>query len=99
MRFLTFDALITPTIIRLVFYLAVALSCVGAMAAYVSISSPSPFFPGSPGLALIAAIAVLVVGVVLSRIGAELILVVFMIRDELAWQRQGQERLRDLAAD
>ena len=98
MRFLTFDSLITPSIIRLLFYLSLLLSCLAAWAVDETITS-NPFMPGMNGLGLLAAIVVLVASVVLSRIFAEMILVLFMIRDELAWQRQNQPVLRGVAAE
>ncbi len=98
MRFLTFDSLITPGIIRLLFYVSLVLTCLAAWATDAAIAS-NPLMPGMGGIGLLVAIVVLVAGVLLSRVAAELILVLFMIRDELAWQRQSQSGVRSLAAE
>ena len=99
MRFLSFDTLITPSIIRLLFYVCVALSCLGGIAAYGWMSSMANLTGNGPGaLGLLAAILIAVVGILISRIVSGMILVVFMIRDELAWQRLNQTSVISQAA-
>ena len=83
-----FDSLITPSIVRFLFYFGVFCSVIGALAVF---SSGMSFmqYQFALGLAyILGGIIVIVGGVIFSRVAAEMILVMFMIRDELAWQRQ-----------
>ena len=85
-RLFTFDNLITPSIIRLMFYVVVIVECLGALGVIITLLNA--YIP--VGLALLGIIGVIIgllVVIVGARIGAELVLVLFMIRDELAWQR------------
>ncbi|BBC81551.1 hypothetical protein HK27_02455 [Acetobacter orientalis] len=97
---LTFDTLITPKFIKFFFYvgvffcflsgfgtfLSILLSCITA--AQASGSSSALGAIGGLILGLIVGLIVTLVGIVLARVSSELTLVVFMIRDELAWQRE-----------
>ncbi len=86
----SFDRLITPPIIRFlcyaitVFWVLVAIA--GVLAGLARMFSN--FFAGI-GI-ILGMLAVSGFFILLNRIIAELSLVVFMIRDELAWQRERQ---------
>lgn len=84
-----FNRLITPTYIKLIFYLLVI---VGVIAAFGAASSAAQYLSyvggGFTGLVWVLAIVAVLVEIVLLRVAAELVLVVFMIRSELAWQRE-----------
>lgn len=88
LRLFRFDSLITPSIIKFLFFVGVAISVLGALGAVVnglSIMGQSPFM--GLGTILVGLVLVLV-GIVISRVATEMTLVLFMIRDELAWQRE-----------
>lgn len=82
MRLLDFNSLITPLIVRILYYLGIALVAAGAVSLYGSLH----YYMGN--LTIIVAILTFVFGVLVARVGAEITLVLFMIRDELAWQRE-----------
>ena len=88
MRLFKFDSLITPSIIKVLFYIGVAGSVLGALVTIVSgieIMSYQPML----GLGyIVGGLLLILLGIVGSRVFTEMILVLFMIRDELAWQRQ-----------
>jgi len=86
----SFDRLITPVIIRFLFYVVAAVWAVVAVIGVLGglLRLFSDFFAGI-GL-ILAAIILPGVFVLLYRVAAELALVVFMIRDELVWQRERQ---------
>lgn len=83
-RFLNFDQLVAPTIIKILYYLGIAFWGMAAVGIY---STAQQFVNDSTGLFL-GVIVFFAVSVIFNRILCELILVVFMIREELAWQRQ-----------
>jgi hypothetical protein len=89
MKLFTFDNLITPWIIRTFFRIFVVLDILGAVITALGVLA-EPEYLMSFGLKLLSLIGIIIgLGIVLvmQRIGAELALVQFMIRDELAWQR------------
>ena len=102
---LSFGTLITPSIVRFLFYIGVLLSC---LAALLDLGAGLSML-GTPYLGSLAKLAGLVVivlapvvaliGIVLSRVAAELVLIPFMIRDELAWQRQHRDTRLQAAAE
>ena len=99
MRLFKFDSLITPSIIKFVFYLGIAGSALGALSVIGSGLSLMRY-QGALGFALIlGGLALILVGIVVSRVTTEVILVLFMIRDELAWQRQNTEKSTAQAAE
>lgn len=83
MRLLSFDSLITPVIVKILYVVGIAISVAIAVSVYGSILWQF----GLIGSA-VAALLAFCIGVLVSRVGAEMILVLFMIRDELAWQRE-----------
>jgi len=97
---LTFDTLITPKFIKFFFYVGVFFCLLSGFATFLSIlisciaaaqaSGSSSALAAIGGLiaGLIAGGVVALVGIVLARVSSELTLVIFMIRDELAWQRE-----------
>ena len=99
-RLFSFDTLITPGIIRFLFYVGVVLSCLFGLVLITAGNNIMGMFGQSMGgLSFIIGIIAAFVGILVSRVLAEMILVVFMIRDELAWQRQSQEMSRRVAAE
>lgn len=90
MRLFKFDTLITPSIIKFIFFFNVVIYCLTALGIVFQGLSllGSNFFEGIAYI--IGAVILLLLLTLISRIGAELVLVVFMIRDELAWQRQNR---------
>ena len=87
MRLLKFDNLITPTIIRTLFYVLVGIYCLVALITMVGLLFGSGYSPINPLIGCIGVIIGLLLAITTARIGAEMVLVLFMIRDELAWQR------------
>jgi hypothetical protein len=83
-----FDTLITPSIVRFLFYFGVVVSVIGALG-IVGSGLSLMHYQFMLGLSyIIGGALVTVIGIAASRVTAEMILVLFMIRDELAWQRQ-----------
>jgi len=88
MRLFKFDSLITPTIIKFLFYIGVVGSIIGALVTIVS-GIGLMQYEAMAGLGyIVAGVVLILVGIIVSRVLTEMILVLFMIRDELAWQRQ-----------
>ena len=87
MRLLKFDNLITPTIIRTLFYALVALYCLVALITILGLLFGSSYSHINPLIGCIGVVLGLLFAITVARIGAEMVLVLFMIRDELAWQR------------
>jgi hypothetical protein len=86
----SFDRLITPVIIRYLCYVMTAIwglvAVIGVLGGLARLFSD---FLAGVGV-ILASIVVPGVLILLNRVGAELALVIFMIRDELAWQRERQ---------
>lgn len=88
-RLFSFNSLITPSIIKFVFYLLVALLALGDLISMASLSALGQY--AGHGLGIVAILLHVIgffVGVIFIRVSCEMIMVVFMIRDELAWQRE-----------
>ncbi|GBR44080.1 DUF4282 domain-containing protein [Neokomagataea thailandica] len=97
---LTFDTLITPKFIKFLFYVGVIFCCLSGLVTFASVitamiggaeaTGRSTILAALLGvfLGLISGTLVTIIGVILTRISSELTLVIFMIRDELAWQRE-----------
>ncbi len=97
MRLFSFDTLITPRLIRLVYALLVLVYGLAALVMLLFVLN-APFLPS--GVRVVGMLACpLGFGLlaILTRVGAELVLVFFMIRDELAWQRESRTDLRAAA--
>lgn len=90
-RLFKFDSLITPSIIKLLFYLGVALSVLLALGVIGSGLGLMTQAPLSGIGCILGGLIGIGLGIVGSRVAAEMILVQFMIRDELAWQRQQRQ--------
>jgi ABC-type uncharacterized transport system fused permease/ATPase subunit len=87
-RLFKFDSLITPSILKFVFYTGVVLSVLGALSVIAS-GFKLMEYQFVLGLAyIVGGLILTLVGIVVSRVVTEMMLVIFMIRDELAWQRQ-----------
>jgi Domain of unknown function (DUF4282) len=90
-RLFNFDSLITPSIIKFLFYLGVVGSVLGALVIIVS-GLGIMRWNALVGIGyILGGLLLVLVGIVASRVATEIILVVFMIRDELAWQRQQRQ--------
>jgi hypothetical protein len=83
----SFDKLITPSIIKVLFYIGVAIVALSALGILIAGFNQPAYSPIPGFLYLFPAAIVLVVGIVGVRVASEMTLVIFMIRDELAWQR------------
>lgn len=82
----SFDKLITPSIIKFLFILSVIIIGIIAFCIFVGgIEESSSVLVGV--LSIIPAAIFFFVAVLVARVSAEMTLVIFMIRDELAWQR------------
>ncbi|MCS6963273.1 DUF4282 domain-containing protein [Thermoflexus sp.] len=97
--FLTFRRMITPYIIQVLFWIGVALSLLSGCAVLVSGISGAGIAGGREGAgAVLAAICVsplvVVLGVLASRIYAELLMVAFRISETLTDIRELLERQR-----
>jgi hypothetical protein len=83
----SFDKLITPSIIKFLFYIGVGVVALTALGVLLTGFNQPAYSPIPGFLYFFFAIIVFVVGVIGVRVSAEMTLVIFMIRDELAWQR------------
>ncbi|MBE7619237.1 DUF4282 domain-containing protein [Gluconacetobacter entanii] len=101
---LSFDTLITPQFMKIFYYIGVVFCVLSGLATFISIlvlcinaaqmAGESTTLPTIIGLILgsIVALITTVLSIILTRIGCETVLVVFMIRDELAWQRENTQK-------
>ena len=78
------DRFITPTIIKTFYWLVIALICLFGLSGVFSGLATMAISPFGGFLVLLSSIASVVVGVVFSRIAAELILIVFRINEHLS---------------
>lgn len=97
---LTFDSLITPKFIKFFFYVGVFFCLLSGFGLFLTIlnrsiaiaqltgSSSTLATLGGLIAGSLAGLIFTVVGIVVARVSSELTLVIFMIRDELAWQRE-----------
>jgi hypothetical protein len=88
MQLFKFDTLVTPSIIKFMFYFGVVCSALGALATIGSGLELMKYQPMLGFAYIIGGLMIVLAGVVMSRVVTEFTLVIFMIRDELAWQRQ-----------
>ena len=77
------DRFITPTIIKTFYWLVIALICLFGLSGIFSGLAAMAISPFAGFLVVLESIAGVVVGVVFSRIAAELILIVFRINEHL----------------
>lgn len=77
------DRFITPTIIKTFYWLVIALICLFGLSGVFSGLATMAISPFGGFLLLLSSIASVVVGIVFSRIAAELILIVFRINEHL----------------
>jgi hypothetical protein len=77
------DRFITPTIIKTFYWLVIALICLFGLSGIFSGLSAMAISPFGGFLIVLSSIASVVVGVIFSRIIAELILIVFRINEHL----------------
>jgi predicted membrane metal-binding protein len=77
------DRFITPTIIKTFYWLVIALICLFGLSGIFSGLAAMAISPFGGFLVLLSSIASVVVGIVFSRIVAELILIVFRINEHL----------------
>jgi len=94
MRLFRFNSLITTSIIKFLFYLGIAGSVVGALGKINSGIAIMTFQAWLGFTYILGGLFLILLGVIGSRVCAEMILVLFMIRDELAWQRQQSHGIR-----
>ena len=77
------DRFITPTIIKTFYWLVIALICLFGLSGIFSGLAMMAISPFGGFLMLLSSIASVVVGIVFSRIAAELILIIFRINEHL----------------
>lgn len=87
------DRFITPSIIKSFYWLVIALIILSGISGIFSALTAMAISPFGGFLLLLASLAGIVVGIIFSRIGAELILIVFRINEHLgAIRDQGRDR-------
>ena len=101
---LSFDTLITPQFMKIFYYIGVVFCVLSGLVTFISIlglcinsaqmMGQSTTLAALLGLFVggIAALVTTIISIILTRIGCETVLVVFMIRDELAWQRENTQK-------
>lgn len=89
-NFFNFEKMITPVIIKILFWIALAASAIGGIATFFLILLPAIeteeaiTIIGGFLLGLISAVIAFVVGVLISRIYAELLILFFKINETLS---------------
>ena len=78
------ERFITPSIIKLFYWLVVVIVILGGFAGLVSAIGTLAFNPVMGGLMAVASFAGMLVGILFARIAAEFILMVFRINEHLA---------------
>ena len=91
MRLFQFDSLVTPSIAKFVFYFGVVISALGALGVIGSGAMMMQYQLASGIGTIIGGLLLTIGGIIVSRIATEMVLVLFMIRDELAWQREQRQ--------
>ena len=101
---LSFDTLITPQFMKIFYYIGVVVCLLSGLGTFISILGlcintaqmlgQSTTLAAMGGLIVggIGAALITVISIILTRLGCETVLVVFMIRDELAWQRENAQK-------
>jgi predicted membrane metal-binding protein len=77
------DRFITPTIIKTFYWLVIALICLFGIAGIFSGLAAMAISPFGGFIQLLSSIASVIVGIIFSRIAAELVLIVFRINEHL----------------
>ena len=77
------DRFITPTIIKTFYWLVIALICLSGIGGIFSGLAAMAVSPFGGFIQLLMSIAGVIVGIIFSRISAELILIVFRINEHL----------------
>jgi hypothetical protein len=91
------DRFITPTIIKVFYWLVIALIILFGIAGIFSALTLMAISPFGGFIQLLSALAGIVVGIIFSRISAELILIVFRINEHLgAIRDQGRDHERQV---
>lgn len=89
------DRFITPTIIKIFYWLVIALIILFGISGIFSALTLMAVSPFGGFIMLLSALAGIVVGIIFSRIGAELILIIFRINEHLgAIRDQGRDHER-----
>lgn len=91
MHLFKFDSLITPSIAKFLFYIGVFLSVIGALGVFGTGMTMMNYQPVLGLGYIFGGLILILLGIIASRVTTEMILVIFMIRDELAWQREQQQ--------
>lgn len=87
-EFMQWDRLITPSIIKLFYYLGVALAVLFGLSGVFSSFGVMAISPVAGFMLLLASLAGLAVGVLIARIAAEVVLVLFRMNENLETLRQ-----------
>ena len=89
------DRFITPTIIKIFYWMVIALIILFGISGIFSAMTLMAVSPFGGFIMLLSALAGIVVGIIFSRIGAELILIIFRINEHLgAIRDQGRDHER-----
>jgi len=89
------DRFITPTIIKIFYWMVIALIILFGISGIFSALTLMAVSPFGGFIMLLSALAGIVVGIIFSRIGAELILIIFRINEHLgAIRDQGRDHER-----
>ena len=78
------ERFITPSIIKLFYWLVVVIVILGGLAGLVSALGTMAFYPIAGAITALASFAGMLVGILFARIAAEFILMVFRINEHLA---------------
>ena len=86
------ERFVTPTVIKVFYWLAVVISVLVGLAAAISSLATMAYNPFVGMISLIASLLGIAMGIVVSRICAEFVLIVFRINEHLgAIRNQGQQ--------
>jgi len=89
------DRFITPTIIKIFYWMVIALIILFGISGIFSALTLMAVSPFGGFIMLLSALAGIAVGIIFSRIGAELILIIFRINEHLgAIRDQGRDHER-----
>jgi hypothetical protein len=87
------DRFITPAIIKLLYWLAIALTVLMGLSCIFSGLSMMVMSPFAGFLTIIASIVGIAVGIIFTRVAAEFVLIVFRMNEHLgAIREQGEKR-------
>ena len=87
------ERFITPSIIKLFYWLVVVIVILGGLAGLVSALGTMAFNPIAGAIAALASFAGTLVGILFARIAAEFILMVFRINEHLARDPQSRRHV------